>query len=791
MPIEALPLCRKTPAIAFRVRAKRRAANKRPKLGPERHGPWNMGPIRAAAVLVLVLVLATGGMAAQAWAARRQALLIGVADYDEQSGLPDLEGPVNDVLLLRDTLRRIWGDAVPIRLMATTSAQRAGQSVGQPTRAGILRALAAIAAESGPGDEILIYLSGHGAQIPVGPDETGSGEEDGLNEIFLPSDVALRRDEDGVTIVNHILDDEFGMAIGAIMRKGAAVWFVADSCHSGTLNRDGPEGMAARYVDLAALARGRLRDGNPPRVRPVSSVSPIESGYDVPGDPLGKGRFVGFFAAHPSRKAIEMVFETGTGTRVHGVFTKSLVEALNTPGGDSFGDLARDIRRDLWGWGAGLPDPLFVGDLAAPSMVARQGVTRFGLGYISENVVIVKAGSLAGLQTGAVLQMRDPAARDAGILADLIVRDVALDQSTADLVGAPDGGIDRIDAAIRAEGLSPDAYRERWLADRIGQFEAIQIVPGAGAGLRLVLPPPGTAGGSPQVARRIDDALRLLAPLSPLKIVPDPADADIRLAIRGTRLEIVAARGIGPESGVAPYALPLASFSAEDLAGALGQIAKAARILSIAKALSAQKPSSELSVTLAVGRASVAQRAEADCRADANWGQPVFETLATGPGAPIPMIGHCDAVRIDVRNDSAAALDVSPLYLDPQGRVFYLRGYADGDWLGLRVGPGESRSVNYVEDLRGDARHEVPTGAVFLVILATEADPDALFATDFRHLEGDLPNLSAVRGGLVQGAGLLDGLRSADAETRGKKTVAGGQAVARAAIVALKTGLTQ
>jgi hypothetical protein len=424
-------------------------------------------------------------------------------------------------------------------------------------------------------------------------------------------------------------------------------------------------------------------------------------------------------------------------------------------------------------------------------MVAQQGVTSFGLDYDAKTGVIVKAGSLAGLQPGAVLQMRDAYARDVGILADLILRDVGLDRSFAEIVRVPDGGSDLIDAAIRAEGLRPEDYRERWLADRIGQFKAVQIVPGANGVLRIALPTGVFVDQSSQAVGRINDALVLLAPTIPLKVVPSTADADIRLVIRGTRLEIVAGRGANPEANDRSYSLPLASFSVGDLAGALKQIAKATRILSIAKALSAQKASSEMSVTLAVDRATPTESSEFDCPDGTKRALPVFQMLATGPDAPIPRIGQCDAVRIDIRNGGAVALDVSPFYLDPQGRVFYLRGYTDGNWFGLRVPPGESRSVNYVEDLRGEGQGAVPAGAVFLVFLAIEADPDSLFAKDFRHLEGDLPQVSVSRGGFAQGASILETLRPAGAAigTRGKAPAVVLQAIPRAAIIALKTGL--
>src|SRR5581483_3854989 len=91
-------------------------------------------------------------------------------------------------------------------------------------------------------------------------------------ETFLPCDI---KDWDKDAVVNAILDDELGKMTRAIAGKGAFVWIIFDSCHSGTALRGGDLGnetvspfklrrLSAEELRIpASLAKSGLRgDGN-------------------------------------------------------------------------------------------------------------------------------------------------------------------------------------------------------------------------------------------------------------------------------------------------------------------------------------------------------------------------------------------------------------------------------------------------------------------------------------------------------------------------------------------------
>jgi len=108
-------------------------------------------------------------------------------------------------------------------------------------RAGILGALDDLHDASGPGDVVVVYYTGHGAQLS---DDDGD-EPDGLDEAWVTvgaADVLDPRHPDAELGV--IRDDELGAHLDALSRRvgptGHVLWMV-DACHSGT----GARGAAA------------------------------------------------------------------------------------------------------------------------------------------------------------------------------------------------------------------------------------------------------------------------------------------------------------------------------------------------------------------------------------------------------------------------------------------------------------------------------------------------------------------------------------------------------------------
>jgi hypothetical protein len=163
----------------------------------------------------------------KAAAPRVAALLFGL-NYPGTAA--ELQGCVRDVqnvaAFLRTQLR------FPAESIAMFTDADASTRYGT-TRRGIMEQLAALARRSSSLDFIWLHYSGHGtwqrdraAAGGVSGAGAGAGDEpDGRDECWVPSDFETA----GV-----ILDDDIGAALRAFAAK-TRIFFVSDSCHSGTV----------------------------------------------------------------------------------------------------------------------------------------------------------------------------------------------------------------------------------------------------------------------------------------------------------------------------------------------------------------------------------------------------------------------------------------------------------------------------------------------------------------------------------------------------------------------------
>src|SRR5262249_39031553 len=120
--------------------------------------------------------------------AKKYALLIGCSHYPNLAERFQLQGPANDVVLLRETLVKHFGFAEG---NIVTLSEQQGKDRGEkhsPTRKNIEREYKALADRAGAGDHVMIFMAGHGSQQPEDPN-AAEPEPDGLDEIFLPRDV--------------------------------------------------------------------------------------------------------------------------------------------------------------------------------------------------------------------------------------------------------------------------------------------------------------------------------------------------------------------------------------------------------------------------------------------------------------------------------------------------------------------------------------------------------------------------------------------------------------------------
>lgn len=162
----------------------------------------------------------------------RHALLIGCTAYPELGRRYQLRGPSNDVALTRQLLHDRFGFADD-RIVALVHENELSL---RPTYDNIVREFEALISRVASGDDVFVMLGGHGSQLKDdNPHDASDDEPDGLDEVFLPEDVT--RWTVNNPDVKAIRDDQIGAWLDAIRDRGAFVFFVADTCHAGTIDR--------------------------------------------------------------------------------------------------------------------------------------------------------------------------------------------------------------------------------------------------------------------------------------------------------------------------------------------------------------------------------------------------------------------------------------------------------------------------------------------------------------------------------------------------------------------------
>ncbi len=146
----------------------------------------------------------------------KKALCVGINDYPGTAN--DLHGCVNDA--------RDWENALKGRGYSITTLLDK-----QATRANMVSELTKLVASGAKGDSLVFTYSGHGSWIP----DTNGDEVDGRDEMLCPHDINQNQ---------YLLDDDLA-EIFARKAEGVRLYFISDSCHSGTAARFAPMGPGA------------------------------------------------------------------------------------------------------------------------------------------------------------------------------------------------------------------------------------------------------------------------------------------------------------------------------------------------------------------------------------------------------------------------------------------------------------------------------------------------------------------------------------------------------------------
>ncbi len=322
------------------------------------------------------------------------AILVGVSRYENLAERYWLEGPANDVKLAFHYLTTTANPPFDEGNIAVLADGVEGAS--SPTLAGIRAAFDAVAEQVQEGDFVYIHLAGHGSQAPaVRPDQ----ELDGLDEVFLPIDVGAWNNTVG-HIENGLIDDEIGEMLDALTARGADVWIVFDSCHSGTATRAAP--VNGDDTRLRKIPQGAL--GVPDQSGSDFSLAARsrKALLSEPATAQTQGELTAFFAAQTNETTPEKHLPSGQPkARSHGVFTYVLFETMSQNPGISYRQLGQEILRQYSVKSLTRSTPMFSGALDQrlfsgdpQERVFQWPVTPTGSGYS------IPAGSVQGLEVG-------------------------------------------------------------------------------------------------------------------------------------------------------------------------------------------------------------------------------------------------------------------------------------------------------------------------------------------------------------------------------------------------------
>ncbi len=187
---------------------------------------------------------------------RRRALLIGINEYPNVEDR--LEGCVNDAFLMSEVLQECGFQPEEIRLVLDDRA----------TARGILERIAWLLDEPLPDDQLVLFYSGHGAQLPT----YGEGDRvDKKDETLVPWDFDWSEE-------TCVTDDQIYALYSQLPYKTRLV-MIFDCCHSGGIHRGGPK---AKGIEPPDDIRHRGMRWNPAiamwEERDLREVNPAFSG---------------------------------------------------------------------------------------------------------------------------------------------------------------------------------------------------------------------------------------------------------------------------------------------------------------------------------------------------------------------------------------------------------------------------------------------------------------------------------------------------------------------------------
>jgi hypothetical protein len=640
----------------------------------------------------------------------RRALLVGVTKYDHLPRDKHLEGPANDVRLMRRLLQERYRFPTD-GIVALSEDEKTPDR--RPTRANIEREFRRLAEQAREGDQVVVLLAGHGSQQPESdPPDPANPEPDGMDEIFLPADVSAWKGTKE-RVPNAIVDDQIGAWLRAIAARRAYVWAIFDCCHSGTMTR-GTEVVRElppeTFVPREELARARQRAAE--RQERAGGGRSTEPASFVPRE--ASDYLVAVYACRPNEVTPESLQppESPQAT-YHGLLTYSLVhvltEAADSPAPPSYRELVRRLQVQYAGRPQGSPTPLVEGKGQVRVVLGTEEVIRSPLLLTRDrDGYKVNAGDLYGLTPGSIL---------------------AVDSSSA----TGTDGRPRLLGHVRVVAtrpfdstVEPCAYEKSPLVKDLAPFSTCRPVL-IDCALRqrfkvAVVTPPGQEAPRLQLQRALQSLSDPKVGLA--ELVDDPRQADWVVRLDQGKAVLVEACG-----NRSPFALPAPESLAlgEALRRSLEKIYRARNLVALSSRFESERDRGASAVDVEVEVLRHKSRAD------------------HGEAVPAPAGGHVfrpgDLISFRLHNNSPKiTVDVTLLVVGSDFEIHAF--YPQPGELGQSLVPGQTVTT---PPPWGEISNDPPFGKESLVVIAVPASNPPV---DFAALaQGGLP---LARGGSLQ-----------------------------------------
>ncbi|MDM8559746.1 caspase family protein [Candidatus Parabeggiatoa sp. HSG14] len=299
-------------------------------------------------------------------AASKHALLIGIQDYSNTS-FNSLKGPVNDIKLTADMLRKRFGFSQKNFIILLNN---------KATHTGIEKAFKTLIKRVNSNDFVYIHYSGHGSQTA---DLNGDEKKDQTWVSYgaRSSNKAHKNNYD-------VLDDEINAWLAQLYDKTEQVVFVSDSCHSATVSR-GFDLTRAIDDDDRSHILGKLTYTRPAIERGirVGAARDHESAVDFPRK---NGQYYGMFTWH----WVKNLQQAQAGDTWNHIYKRTYAQVTAKRGVVQQPQMAGKRSQQVLGGGF-TPQP--------PTIP----VTR-----INNNWIKIPAGSLSSVTIGSVYRLYKP-----------------------------------------------------------------------------------------------------------------------------------------------------------------------------------------------------------------------------------------------------------------------------------------------------------------------------------------------------------------------------------------------